>query len=88
MGLTQEEKEIIDYVETKNPKSINNVTNEIAKYTNLAKNYIKKENIQIEIPKTDLYLLKRKALEEGIDYKNIIQLLVHKYIYSNLKIEI
>ena len=88
MNLTQEEKQIIDYVEKQNPKSIDNLENEISKYTNFAKNHIKKENIQLQIPTTDLYLLKRKALENGIDYQNIIQLLIHKYINSNLKLEI
>jgi len=88
MTLTQEEKQIIDYVENQNPTSVPDVENEINRYTNLAKNYIQKENIQVELPKTDFYLLKRKAFEEGLDYQNIIQVLVHKYIHSALKVEI
>jgi len=86
MNLNQEEKQIIDYIENQNPQSISNLKEEIDKYTNLAKNYVKKENIQIQIPINDLYLLKQKALKKGINYQNIIQLLVHKYIHSGINL--
>jgi len=45
MNLSKKEKEIINYIENKNPKSVPNLKNEIQKYTNLAKIYMKKNKI-------------------------------------------
>ncbi|WP_087871563.1 hypothetical protein [Bathymodiolus platifrons methanotrophic gill symbiont] len=37
--LTQEENEIIEYIESGNAKSIKNINNEISKYTNMASDF-------------------------------------------------
>ncbi len=86
IDLTQEENEIIEYVETDNAKSVPNVNNEISRYTNMAKEYIsKKKAISIRLPESDIYLLKQRALTTGISYQNIIQSLVHQYTHNQIK---
>ncbi len=84
--LTQEEQEIVDYIESDDAKSVENVEDEINKYTSMAKNYInKKKAISIRLPEGDIYLLKQRALATGISYQNIIQSLVHQYTHNQIK---
>ena len=86
VNLTQEENEIIEYIESDKAKSVANVQDEMAKYTNMAKEYIsKKKAISIRLPESDLYLLKQRALTTGISYQNIIQSLVHQYTHNQIK---
>lgn len=85
-NLTQEEKEIIEYVENDKTESIPNIQNEMARYSNMAKEYTsKKKAISIRLPESDLYLLKQRALTTGISYQNIIQSLVHQYTHNQIK---
>lgn len=47
----------------------------------------KYEEVLIELPVKDLQLLKKKALQTGISYQNLISALIHKYIDKiNIKI--
>ncbi|MEA3418192.1 MAG: hypothetical protein U9Q90_02245 [Campylobacterota bacterium] len=84
--LTQEEKEIIDYIESGEAKSVENVEKEISRFTQMAKEQTsKKKAISIRLPESDLYLLKKKALASGLSYQNIIQSLVHQYTHDKIK---
>jgi len=84
--LTLDEKEIIDYVESGNAKSVPNVQDEISKYTIMAKEYTtKKKAISIRLSESDIYLLKKKALSIGLNYQNIIQSLIHQYTHDKIK---
>jgi len=84
--LTQEEEQIIDYVESRTAQSISNVEDEMSKYTSMAKEYTtKKKAISLRLPQSDIYLLKQKALTTGISYQNIIQSLVHQYTHNQIK---
>ena len=84
--LTQEEKEIIDYVESGEAKSVENVKGEISRFTQMAKEQTsKKKAISIRLSESDLYLLKKKALATGLSYQNIIQSLVHQYTHDKIK---
>ena len=84
--LTQEEKEIIDYVESGEAKSVENVKEEISRFTQMAKEQTsKKKAISIRLSESDLYLLKKKALATGLSYQNIIQSLVHQYTHDKIK---
>jgi len=89
INLTQEENEIIDYIESGEVKSVQNVQSEISRYSNLAKEYTtKKKAISIRLPESDLYLLKQRALATGISYQNIIQSLVHQYTHKQIKVSL
>jgi len=48
----------------------------------------KKKAISIRLPENDLYELKRKGLENGIPYQNIIQMLVHQYTENKIHLDL
>ena len=84
--LNREEEEIIDYIENGQAKSIDNVKEEISRYTKMAQEQSsKKKAISIRLSESDLYLLKKKALTTGISYQNIIQSLIHQYTHGKIK---
>ena len=84
--LTDEEKEIVDYIESGKAKSVEGVAEEILRYTTMAQAHSeKKKAISLRITESDLYLLKQKALETGLSYQNIIQSLIHQYTHNKIK---
>ena len=84
--LTKEELEIVEYIESGKAESVPNVKEEIARFTQMAKEQTsKKKAISIRLSESDLYLLKKKALATGISYQNIIQSLVHQYTHDKIK---
>ena len=84
--LTHEEQEIVDYIESGEAKSVDNVKEEISRFTEMAKEHTsKKKAISIRLSESDLYLLKKKALATGISYQNIIQSLVHQYTHDKIQ---
>ncbi len=85
--LTQEEQEIIEYIESSDAKSVENLQEEMAKYTQMAQEHIsKKKAISIRLAESDIYLLKKRALVTGISYQNIIQSLVHQYTHNHIQV--
>jgi predicted DNA binding CopG/RHH family protein len=83
--LTQEENEIIDYIESGKAKSIENIKNEKERFQKMAASYgAKKKAVNIRLPESDIYLLKQKALENGLSYQNIIQTLIHQYTQGKI----
>jgi len=86
VDLTQEENEIVEYIESGKAKSVPNVTDEISRYVSMAKGFTsKKKAISIRLPESDIYLLKQKALSTGISYQNIIQSLIHQYTHDKIR---
>jgi predicted DNA binding CopG/RHH family protein len=84
--LTQEEEQIVDYVESGKAESVEDLQEEIARFTQMAKEQTsKKKAISIRLSESDLYLLKKKALAAGISYQNIIQSLIHQYTHDKIK---
>ena len=84
--LTQEELEIVEYIENEKANSVADVKNEISRYTSMAKAHTtKKKPISIRLLESDIYLLKQKALATGISYQNIIQSLVHQYTHGKIQ---
>jgi predicted DNA binding CopG/RHH family protein len=85
-NLTNEENDIIEYLESGKAQSVENLQDEISRYTTMAKQYSnKKKAISIRLPESDIYLLKQKALQTGLSYQNIIQSLVHQYTHNKIK---
>jgi predicted DNA binding CopG/RHH family protein len=83
--LTQEENNIIDYIESGKAKSIENLENEKQRFQKMAASYgAKKKAVNIRLPESDIYLLKQKALENGLSYQNIIQTLIHQYTHGKI----
>ena len=84
--LTKEELEIISYIESNAAESVENVKEEITRFSAMAKAHSeKKKAISLRITESDLYLLKKKALETGISYQNIIQSLIHQYTHDKIQ---
>lgn len=84
--ITEEEKDIIEYIENGNARSVENLDYEKTRFQNMAKAYAsKKKAINIRLPESDIYILKQKSLESGLSYQNIIQSLVHQYTQGKIK---
>lgn len=83
--LTQEENEIIEYIESGQAKSVDNLESEKSRFQKMGASYgAKKKAVNIRLPESDIYLLKQKALENGLSYQNIIQSLVHQYTHGKI----
>lgn len=83
--LTQEENELIEYIESGEAKSVPDIENQKQRFQKMAASYgAKKRAVNIRLPETDIYLLKQKALENGLSYQNIIQTLIHQYTHGKI----
>ncbi len=66
-------------------------TGDLQKKTLELQSYIKHEKkkaVSIRLPENDLYELKRKSLENGVPYQNIIQMLVHQYASNKIHLDV
>ena len=81
------EKDILESVENDEWVSKNNLHSRIEELQGYLSNQ-KKKAISIRIPENDLYELKKKALENGLPYQNVIQMLIHQYATDKIKVSI
>jgi predicted DNA binding CopG/RHH family protein len=81
-NYTQEEEEIIDYIENWNPQSIPNLKEEIARYQEIAKNQFKEKSVNIRLPEHDIQKLKEKSKKKWVSYQTLIVSAVHEYANS------
>ena len=87
--LDKEEQEIVNYIESGEAKSVENVHEEMSRYSAMAQAYSsKKKAISIRLAESDIYLLKQKALATGLSYQNIIQSLIHQYTHDKIKVSL
>jgi predicted DNA binding CopG/RHH family protein len=87
MKLDNYEKDILDGVENGEWESTNNTKEVESNILNILKHQ-KKKSISIRLPENDIYEVKKKGLELGIPYQNLIQTLVHQYIQGKVKISL
>lgn len=82
---TKEEKELVDYIEVQNPKSVKNVSEKIDKIKSaVTTKYTKRKAINLKVLESDIERFKAKALEEGMPYQTLINSILHKYITGQL----
>ncbi len=82
---TEEELEIVDYIENTNPKSVPNLKEEMELITNIvSENVQKKKQVNFRLLESDLEKLKTRALVEGIPYQTLLSSLVHKFVNGTL----
>ena len=82
---SEEELEIVEYIENKNPKSIADKDDKIAKIKSMvSKKYQQRKAINIKVLESDLELLKARALKEGMPYQTLINSVLHKYVTNQL----
>jgi predicted DNA binding CopG/RHH family protein len=48
----------------------------------------KKKAISIRVSENDIYALKKKALESGVPYQNIIQMLIHQFATNKIQLNV
>ncbi len=85
--LDEYETDIHQSVENGELKSRGNIDTRIKEPQSYIKNQ-KKKAISIRVAENDIYELKKKALENGIPYQNIIQMLIHQYASNKIKLSI
>lgn len=83
--LDKEEKELLESVEKGEWQSVPDLEEEIKKTQEYARKTISKnKRIYIKISEKDLFGIQTKALEEGVEYKELISSIIHKYISGRL----
>ena len=85
-ALDKQEKELIRSVENGEWISDADNTAEILTAGQTARNtFTKDRRMNIRIASRDLYLLKLKALENGMPYQTLVSSIIHKYLNGVLK---
>ncbi len=88
LNLTSEENTIIDYVESNNASSIDNLKNEKDRYKQIAiAQMSKKKAINIRLLESDIERIKAKSLSQGLPYQTLIGSLIHQYANDKIKLE-
>ena len=87
IDLDEYEKDILQSVENGEWKSRGNIDNRIKELQSYIKNQ-KKKAISIRVGENDIYELKKKALEIGLPYQNIIQMLIHQFASNKIKLSL
>lgn len=81
------EKEILHSVENDEWQSKGNIKQRLAELQVYLKDE-KKKAVSVRLSENDLYELKRKSLESGVPYQNIIQMLVHQYTCNKIHLDV
>ena len=85
--LDKYEQEILESVENGEWKSKNNLDDRLKELQSYVKNQ-KKKAISLRVSENDIYELKKKALENGVPYQNIIQMLIHQFASNKIKLSV
>ena len=86
-NLDEFEQDILDSVESDEWQSKGNIQVRLAELQGFLK-HEKKKAVSIRLSENDLYELKRKSLENGVPYQNIIQMLVHQYTSNKIHLDV
>jgi len=85
--LDDEEQAILDSVEAGEWQSKGQINDRVAELQAYLKQE-KKKAVSVRLSENDLYELKRKSLENGIPYQNVIQMLVHQYTSNKIHLDL
>ncbi|MFK5938629.1 MAG: hypothetical protein QM497_09580 [Sulfurimonas sp.] len=85
--LDEYEQDILLSVESGEWESKNNTDERLIELQSFIKNQ-KKKAISIRVNENDIYELKKKALESGVAYQNIIQILIHQFATNKIQLGI
>jgi predicted DNA binding CopG/RHH family protein len=86
--LSVEEKAIIEYVESGQAISVDNVEKEKSRYTQIARSQMsKKKAISIRLLESDIERIKAKSLSQGLPYQTLISSLIHQYANGKIKLD-
>ena len=87
IDLDEYETDILQSVENGEWQSRGDIDERMKELQSYVKNQ-KKKAISIRIGENDIYELKKKALENGVPYQNIIQMLIHQFASNKIQISI
>ncbi|MEO1937331.1 MAG: hypothetical protein ABGW85_01715 [Sulfurimonas sp.] len=87
LELDDYETELLQSVENGEWQSRGNIDERMKELQSYVKNQ-KKKAISIRVSENDIYELKKKALESGVPYQNIIQMLIHQFASNKIQINI
>ncbi|WP_297483813.1 hypothetical protein [Sulfurimonas sp.] len=87
IDLDEYETDILQSVENDEWQSRGSIDNRIKELQSYVKNQ-KKKAISIRVGENDIYELKKKALESGVPYQNIIQMLIHQFASNKIQINV
>jgi predicted DNA binding CopG/RHH family protein len=87
INLDEYEADILQSVENEEWQSRGDIDKRIKELQSYVKNQ-KKKAISIRVSENDIYELKKKALESGVPYQNIIQMLIHQFASNKIQISI
>jgi predicted DNA binding CopG/RHH family protein len=84
--LSLKEKAIIDYVESDDAVSIDDLETEKKRYTQIARSQMgKKKTISIRLLESDIERIKAKSVSQGLPYQALISSLIHQYASGKIK---
>ena len=84
--LDDEERDLIESVERGEWKSVRNLTEEIEKHRQYARNTLRKDSrVNIRISSRDLEALQAKAVEDGMPYQTLMASVLHRYVTGRLR---
>ena len=87
MELDLYEADILQSVENGEWQSRGDIEKRAKELQSYIKNQ-KKKAISIRVSENDIYVLKKKALQSGVPYQNIIQMLIHQYASNKISLSI
>ncbi|MCF6172529.1 MAG: hypothetical protein L3J44_01885 [Campylobacteraceae bacterium] len=85
--LDEYETDILKSVENGEWQSRGDIKGRMKELQSYVKNQ-KKKAISIRVGENDIYELKKKALESGVPYQNIIQMLIHQFASNKIQMSI
>jgi predicted DNA binding CopG/RHH family protein len=85
--LDEYETELLQSVENGEWQSYGNIDERMKELQSYVKNQ-KKKVISIRISENDIYELKKRALENGVPYQNIIQMLIHQFASNKIQLSV
>ena len=85
--LDEYETELLQSVENGEWQNRENIDERMKELQSYVKNQ-KKKAISIRVGENEIYELKKKALESGVPYQNIIQMLIHQFASNKIQMSI
>lgn len=86
-NLDEYELDILQSVENGEWESKKNIDKRLIELQSFIKHQ-KKKAISIRVNENDIYELKKKALENGVPYQNLIQVLIHQFASNKIQLNI
>ena len=86
-NLDEYEQDILQSVENGEWESKKNIDKRLLELQSYVKHQ-KKKAISIRVNENDIYELKKKALENGVPYQNLIQVLIHQFASNKIHLNI